>query len=709
MTARHSPLFTLESGQSGLGIYTSQRDAAIDCDFRAKSSIRGRTKFRNYGIIAGPPKTGMRTEEARALATGKHRPEIDGLRAFAVIAVIINHFNKHMLPGGYLGVDIFFVISGYVITSSLYGRPSKDFGDFITGFYERRIKRLVPALSVFVLITSIAICLFNPSPGLSLSTGLTSLFGLSNLYLFEQSIDYFAQSTELNVFTHTWSLGVEEQFYILFPFLIWLSGFGRQTKNGARNLFLVVSTLTIASLIGFLYLYPTNQPAAYFLMPSRFWELASGCLIFIGFQKRAWIEQLLEKVPPLLALALIVGVMYLPMSMASASTIAVVVLSSILIASLKKETAAFKIFTNPKVVYIGLISYSLYLWHWGVLSISRWTIGIHWWLVPFQVALMLGLAIASYRWIETPLRKGNWFGKRWKTLMVGGGVLVMVSACLTALDKPFKGRLYTGKNADQQILLSKSDCPEKSSEKRMYILGDSHAQQLAPLALQLKSVCGMKTYSKMNTLFPTLPTDVYVGKEEPSAQKLLEKERGEKKIFATLLRDLRKGDIAVISSRYLCRLQDKCFSVQLHWKRVAFSNANGLKVNSTYARRLWFDRLNTFVDLMHSRGVRTILMLPSPEIRQSPALCSSEWFRPLYAISKDCAVPKDVIQSRTVFIDELRLRNINGLLSIDAWSNICNNDSECSRLNPAIDLKDATHISEIAISRFQRELMRKMR
>ncbi len=359
----------------------------------------------------------------------RYRPEIDGLRAFAVIAVIINHFNKEILPGGYLGVDIFFVISGFVITSSLYQRPCKNFKDFISGFYERRVKRLVPALSVFVLITSIAICLFNPYPGTSLLTGLTSLFGLSNLYLLNYSTDYFAQSTELNVFTHTWSLGIEEQFYILFPFLIWFSGFGKQTKNGARNLFLAVGAMTIGSLIGFIYLYPTNQPAAYFLMPSRFWEMATGCLIFLGLQKKKYLKQFLEKVPSLLVLTLIVGVMYLPILWASASTIAIVALSSVLIASFKKQTKAFIFFTNPNIVYIGLISYSLYLWHWGIISISRWTIGIHWWSVPFQIALMFGLAIASYRYIETPLRKQIWFERRWKTL-----VFAVVSLSITALS-----------------------------------------------------------------------------------------------------------------------------------------------------------------------------------------------------------------------------------------------------------------------------------
>ena len=554
-----------------------------------------------------------------ASKTSHYRPEIDGLRAFAVVAVIINHFNKDILPGGYLGVDIFFVISGYVITSSLFGRPSKDFKDFISGFYERRIKRLVPALSVFVLITSIAICLFNPTPGLSLQTGLTSLFGLSNLYLLKQSTDYFAQSTELNVFTHTWSLGVEEQFYILFPFLIWFLGFGRQTKNGARNLFLAVGALTIASLVGFLYLYSTNQQAAYFLMPSRFWEMAAGCLIFIGFQKRASVEQLLEKVPPLLVMALIVGVMYLPMSMAAASTIAVVALSSILIACLKKQTTAFKVFTHPKVVYMGLISYSLYLWHWGVLSISRWTIGIHWWSVPFQVALMLGLAIASYRWIETPLRKGNWFGKRWKTVMVGGGVLVIVSGGLVALGKPLKGKLNTSDYKFEKLITRSRNYDDSEGaynshnchfsddklgnissltncylgparqQHTFYFAGNSHTDHYRELHFRLNSKHGLGVFSV------SISGCLFTGDQHGSCK------NSQTNIEKYILNNLDNGDTVVVS-------------------------------NSSYkwlTSKKSIEKVNAFASKVKSKGGNLILFMPTPVFEIGIHECKPAWFRSL--------------------------------------------------------------------------------
>ena len=581
----------------------------------------------------------------------RYRPEIDGLRAFAVAAVIINHFNKDILPGGYLGVDVFFVISGYVITSSLFGRSSKDCKDFISGFYERRIKRLVPALSIFVLITSIAICLFNPSPRISLRTGLTSLFGLSNLYLLRRSTDYFAQTTELNVFTHTWSLGVEEQFYILFPFLVWFSGFGRQTKNGARNLFLIVGALTIASLAGFLYLYQTNQPAAYFLMPSRFWEMATGCLIFIGFQKQSSIEKFLEKVPPLLVLALMIGVMYLPISMASASTIAIVAFTSILIACLKKQTAAFNIFINPKVVYIGLISYSLYLWHWGVLSISRWTIGIYWWSVPFQIALILVLSVVSHRWIEIPLRKGKWPGKRWKTLVVGGGVLVSISGLLFAFQKQPKGTFYAGNNFRDAVnddysdhfkatrekcgqdTFSTANCfapSTKGSDQTMLLLGDSHAGHLIPLIGDVYANQNIGVIISIPGYFPKIPHSNNQGRTFQKSLKMIEDSNSS---FKKIITRLKADDIIILSSRWEHHLLEDQYNLQHKYVERKLFSESGDQITHTQAINLFKENLAEVAHLLQAKKINLVLFAPIPVFRgeenASPAwACTQEWFRP---------------------------------------------------------------------------------
>jgi peptidoglycan/LPS O-acetylase OafA/YrhL len=157
-------------------------------------------------------------------ATGKkvaYRPEIDGLRAVAVAGVIANHFNRELLPGGYLGVDLFFVISGFVISLSLHANRRSGIGDFLIGFYARRLRRLVPALAVFLVVTSLLVSLVDPQPESSLEIGRSALFGFSNILFYRSSTDYFSSSTDYNAFTHTWSLGVEEQFYFFYPLLYW--------------------------------------------------------------------------------------------------------------------------------------------------------------------------------------------------------------------------------------------------------------------------------------------------------------------------------------------------------------------------------------------------------------------------------------------------------------------------------------------------------
>lgn len=369
----------------------------------------------------------------------------------AVLAVILNHLRAPLLPGGYLGVDIFFVISGYVITASLLHRTQQPAAplELLGGFWVRRVRRLVPALVVCVLITGLLVCCVDPSPGVSLRTGIASLFGVSNLYLHGLAQDYFAPASELNVFTHTWSLGVEEQFYLLYPLLFLASGCAsRPGPAGRRRLALLLLPLGALSLLSFALLHGPHHAAAHYLTSSRAWELIAGCLLALlpgaSGLRPSWLRRPPALVPALAALAL-VGLLFVPPSQGLPATLAVVLLSTLLIASLRPGDPTHRFFSSRPLVAIGLLSYSLYLWHWSVLSLSRWTIGLEGWALPVQLALMLLLAAASWRWIETPLRQRAWAPRRRTTLALGLQATGLTALGLALLGGPLQGRLYAGR------------------------------------------------------------------------------------------------------------------------------------------------------------------------------------------------------------------------------------------------------------------------
>ncbi|MEB3199774.1 MAG: acyltransferase family protein [Synechococcaceae cyanobacterium] len=443
-----------------------------------------------------------RTAAVTDAANHNYRTEIDGLRGFAVIAVILNHFNRDLLPSGYLGVDIFFVISGYVITASLAARQEASLGRFLAGFYQRRVKRLLPALALFVLVMSVLISLLNPSPQASVRTGIASLFGASNIVLLADSADYFSQSSELNPFTQTWSLGVEEQFYLAFPLLIWASGFGRRSMHGAKTLGLWIGGLAIVSLSAFIWLYQDNQAAAYFLMPTRFWEIASGCLVFLALNHTTRISTLLGKLPPLMAASAMAVVIVSPAVTPVPATIIIVVLTAILIACLRPGTVAYRGFTNAVATTVGRISYSLYLWHWGVLSIARWSFGTGGGASMVVLILPFFLATLSYHFVEQPFRRSGVSPAR--TLasgVIGTSSLALVMA-VNLLD-PYvlsliRGKLGSSESAYHSHWHGWKDCHDfpipgaemkeggckrfsvTGREPSLAIIGDSHAGHLAP-------------------------------------------------------------------------------------------------------------------------------------------------------------------------------------------------------------------------------------
>ena len=443
----------------------------------------------------------------------KYRADIDGLRGIAVLAVIINHFDKSLIPSGYLGVDIFFVISGFVITSSLDKRKSNNFRDFILSFYQRRIKRLIPALLFFVVTISIIFIFLNPlDNAVQLRTGILSIFGLSNLYLIRQSTDYFAESTELNPFTHTWSLGVEEQFYIIFPLIIWLSGFGLSKIKGKRNLIIILLLLSTLSFVLFSGLYNSNLTLAYFLMPTRFWEMSSGSIFYlIGTKKNNFLKNL-GSIPSSLILTCILIILFLPTKFGLYNTILIVIFTNLLICFIKESNLTFNFLSNKFFLKIGKISYSLYLWHWGILSLNKWSFGLKNIYIFFLIPIVFLLASFSYKYIENPSRNLKWFSDNPKITIFTGFCLTTICGLFVIGISNFipSKKLINYRNKifppvfKQSKIIQKNlichlpsdinnafnDClkiQSSSNKGNIYLIGDSHASNHFP---SIKSALG---------------------------------------------------------------------------------------------------------------------------------------------------------------------------------------------------------------------------
>jgi peptidoglycan/LPS O-acetylase OafA/YrhL len=355
------------------------------------------------------------TPEGTTPGRDAYETHIDGLRAIAVLAVILYHLWAPALPGGFAGVDVFFVISGYVVSRAAARDPTARARDRLAGFYARRAVRILPALVACLVVTMLASALIIPPAWLSDAnekTGLRAFFGLSNLTLARSGGDYFAPRAAFNPFTHTWSLGVEEQFYLMFP---WLFAVWRGPRRGvAAGLFAIgfaASLLTAWRLAG------VDQDAAFYALASRFWELAAGVLLmqamaiwpaFAG--DRGWGARWR---PPgamagLVALGLGLGLAR-PQSTPFPDGLLPCAGTLCLLACLHDTRyggPASRLLNQPALRAIGLRAYSLYLWHWPVFVLFRWTVGLDA-AAPALAALAVAVAVAaaSYRWIETPPRR----------------------------------------------------------------------------------------------------------------------------------------------------------------------------------------------------------------------------------------------------------------------------------------------------------------
>ncbi|MGE8720216.1 acyltransferase family protein [Leptospira terpstrae] len=392
-----------------------------------------------------------------------YRKELDGLRAIAIIAVILNHVKHGLCPSGYLGVDMFFVLSGFVITKSLLEKDKMGIFDFLKNFWARRAKRLFPALFLTTSVTILITLLFSSNEShhttMSIETGLSSLIGLGNIYLASMATDYFSTTAELNAFTHTWSLGVEEQFYLLFPFLFWAF------MNRAQNKKLFISILflfTGLSLLFFLKNFEKNPIKSFYFVQSRFWELSLGSLVFLfsnqvernnGSLKKIFSNVSLILLPILLSIILIfLFDSKYPSIKEKYYNLLIVLLTAFFLLFSESKSSVIKLLQWKPIAFIGLLSYSLYLWHWPVVTFFRWTFGIKSELIPLILLLCFFLSILSYKFVESPLRNSEW---KWKfinqngsfspaTLSIFFGICLIIFIRLILFPFYLDGMFYLG-------------------------------------------------------------------------------------------------------------------------------------------------------------------------------------------------------------------------------------------------------------------------
>jgi len=386
----------------------------------------------------------------------RYRADIDGMRAIAVIAVVLFHAYPKGLPGGFAGVDAFFVISGYLITSIIVGGLDGD-GFSFADFYARRVRRLFPALIVVLIATLAAgfwILLPSQTASLAKNTMASAFFG-ANLMLWSET-GYFDIDAKLKPLLHLWSLGIEEQFYLAWPLVLWLTP--RRWRTTLIICTIVGSFALNVALIG-------RYPEATFYLPfTRIWELIAGALL-VGISVRS--AMLREIILPISAMVIAAVVCFSYNGQTPFPGWAALGPVAVAAAGIASEGSLYNrvVLSNPILVYVGKISYPLYLWHWPLLVFGR--------LYPLRpltapettglVVAAFALAWLTYELIEKPFRSRNVLGV--STALAGMAASVLLAALVLERPPRFPGEI-------QQLVDTSVGAPEWREHQCFLMRGD---------------------------------------------------------------------------------------------------------------------------------------------------------------------------------------------------------------------------------------------
>lgn len=414
-----------------------------------------------------------------------YRPDIQGLRAIAVLAVILFHFNPAWLPGGFVGVDVFLVISGYLIASILLGKKAQvdyNLASALRYFYASRLKRIAPAYFVMLIVVSLlAAVLFLPPDLAIYKKGLKQAAWFNSNHYFAGFGDYFAPANHEQPLLHTWSLAVEIQFYLLAPFLVLL------LPSKALKWLLVALLIGLTALAEYRLRVLGIQQETYYSLYARLPAFFAGTLAALFMrttgERCGWFSSLG------LALVLVAAAMQPSLGPFPGLAALLPVAGAVLILLRPAQGPAGQLLASQPMVWLGELSYSLYLWHWPVLALLRYYTGVEVLDISFSllfIMLTLLLATLSFYGVETPLRARSSrlklalsYGSLAGAVLITSPSMAMINKMLTPVPLPIEYQRY----ADPTTICHGQmvgDClkGDLASDKEVLVLGDSHAAML---------------------------------------------------------------------------------------------------------------------------------------------------------------------------------------------------------------------------------------
>ena len=660
------------------------------------------------------------------LSHPKYRPDIDGLRAVAVLAVVAFHAFPSWVRGGFIGVDVFFVISGYLISTIIFENFDRGVLSFAE-FYVRRIKRIFPAL-LLVLISCFAFGWFAllADEYKQLGKHIASGAGFISNFILWNEADYFDNSGETKPLLHLWSLGIEEQFYIIWPFFLWFSW------KLKFNLLILTIVVAIATFILNINGVEKDMVATFYSPQTRFWELLSGSLLswFSMYKKDTFSnikhkidyslsrifyseknvadDKTLKNVLSFIGLFLLLsGFWRIDKELSFPGKWALVpVLGSVLIiAAGSKAWINHTILSNRVAVWFGLISFPLYLWHWPILSFVR--------IIESEVpsrnirmaAVLLSIVLAwlTYRLVELPLR----FGKHSKIKVTGLFVLMSVVGYFgydTFIRDGYEFRsaikgVVNNKNELVRTLATDSEClkftglknplfpycrfSNASSDKTLAVIGDSHAHVAYPAIAEHLKAKGVNTLLLASSGCPP-----FLG--SPTGKSDFEKDACSKRTNQLL--------DTIIENKGIERV--------LFFTRGAVYNTGKQPVTGDERTDYGVIPIEDFINSaqltfnkLSANGKVVYYITENPELFHSAASCL---VRPLKSAVKDCSVDKLVVLERqSSYLNSFNsLKNVTVINSLNAFCP----ESKCIVFDDSGSLlyADSDHLS-LAGSKFQFE------